>query len=410
MGHLADLDTFGCYASVMRVASLHKQPGRPNWFCAFTTPDGKRHFKSTGTPDKKQAKQIAATWENASSLASAGKLTEEKARAIIAGGVNDVLAAVGETLASSSIRDFLSDWLKSKQLEIAPKSYERYAGVAEHFLSFLGPAANKDIAHLTSREVSQFRAWMAAKFSPCSTNTALKIIRSALNQARNDGMVSVNEAQKVKILKAESSKRRAFTLPEIQRLLAVAGDEWRGMILAGLYTGLRIGDLALLTWANVNLQEREMTVLTGKTDRMVVLPIAKPVLEYLEKLPASDEPSAPLFPSAYGAKQRSQHGGTLSNQFYQLLVAAGLAAPRPHVAMKEGRSAKRQVGGLSFHCLRHTATSLLKNAGVSDVVARDIIGHESEAVSRLYTHIEFGTKIQAIDKLPDVTKPPSKGR
>jgi integrase len=176
------------------------------------------------------------------------------------------------------------------------------------------------------------------------------------------------------------------------------------MILVGLYTGLRIGDVAQLTWANVSLQQRELALVTGKTGRRVVLPIAKPLLEYLEGLPSSDDPAAPLFPNAAAAKERSEYGGTLSNQFYQLLVAAGMAVKRPHVSKKKGRSAKRQVGGLSFHCLRHTATSLLKNAGVSDVVARDIIGHESEAVSRVYTHIDFQTKLDAIDKLADVTK------
>ena len=61
------------------------------------------------------------------------------------------------------------------------------------------------------------------------------------------------------------------------------------------------------------------------------------------------------------------------------------------------------MSDLSFHSLRHTATSLLKNAGVSDVVARDLIGHESEAISRSYTHIDAETKRAAVEKLPDVT-------
>ena len=52
---------------------------------------------------------------------------------------------------------------------------------------------------------------------------------------------------------------------------------------------------------------------------------------------------------------------------------------------------------------RHTATSLLKNAGVSDVVAREIIGHGSVVVSRHYTHIETDTLRSALDRLPDVT-------
>jgi hypothetical protein len=69
-------------------------------------------------------------------------------------------------------------------------------------------------------------------------------------------------------------------------------------------------------------------------------------------------------------------------------------------------SPRRELNALSFHSLRHTATSLLKNAGVSDVVARDIIGHESEAVSRNYTHIDMETKRKAVDGMPDVLAVP----
>jgi hypothetical protein len=45
---------------------------------------------------------------------------------------------------------------------------------------------------------------------------------------------------------------------------------------------------------------------------------------------------------------------------------------------------------------------MLKNAGVSDAVARDIIGHESEAISRQYTHIDMAAKRKAIESLPDI--------
>jgi hypothetical protein len=48
---------------------------------------------------------------------------------------------------------------------------------------------------------------------------------------------------------------------------------------------------------------------------------------------------------------------------------------------------------------------MLKDAGLSDVGARDIVGHESAAVSRNYTHIDGDTKRAALDKLPDVTAP-----
>jgi len=74
----------------------------------------------------------------------------------------------------------------------------------------------------------------------------------------------------------------------------------------------------------------------------------------------------------------------LSNAFYNILVAAGLAVKKSHKAAEhgKGRSARREQNDLSFHCLRHTATSLLKNAGVNEAVAMEFIGHDSPAVSR----------------------------
>jgi integrase len=70
--------------------------------------------------------------------------------------------------------------------------------------------------------------------------------------------------------------------------------------------------------------------------------------------------------------------------------------------LREKRQATQTTAAL-VHALRYTATSLLKNAGVSDIVALDIVGHESAAVSRNYTHIHAKTKRTALDKLPDVT-------
>jgi integrase len=84
-----------------------------------------------------------------------------------------------------------------------------------------------------------------------------------------------------------------------------------------------------------------------------------------------------------------------------------LAAKKSHKANPEarkGRAAKREQNPLSFHSLRHTATSLLKAAGVGDSVAMEFVGHDSKSVSRAYTHIPAEALRSAADKLPDVTK------
>jgi integrase len=55
--------------------------------------------------------------------------------------------------------------------------------------------------------------------------------------------------------------------------------------------------------------------------------------------------------------------------------------------------------------LRHTTTSILKNAGVNSAIVMDVIGHQSTAISTHYTTIDSDTKRRAIDRMPDVLNP-----
>jgi integrase len=136
----------------------------------------------------------------------------------------------------------------------------------------------------------------------------------------------------------------------------------------------------------------------------MIIPIAPPLREQIENLPAGDDPHQPLHPRAFESVQKSGAVKTLSRQFYELLASAGLATRKPHRKREAapGRDGPRELSPLSFHSLRHTATSLMKNAGINASVVMDIIGHESEAISAHYTHVDEETKRAALDKLPDV--------
>jgi integrase len=213
-----------------------------------------------------------------------------------------------------------------------------------------------------------------------------------------------NPAVRVKLLKSTTeSKRRAFTFNEIKRILKACGDdtEWRGLVLFGLYLGRRLGDLARLTWRAVDLDTGEVAFSTRKTGRRIVLPLVPPLGDYLASLPVSDNPNAFIFPRAASAKRTA----SLSNQFRDILVAAGLVEPRPrgHKSTGKGRDQAREASEISFHSLRHSGVTMLKAASVSDFMAREIVGHESAAVSRQYTHLTTDHKRAAMQRLPDVT-------
>ncbi|HJY53619.1 MAG TPA: site-specific integrase [Candidatus Udaeobacter sp.] len=392
------------------MASIHKQAGKPNWFCAFRiwnkeTGKWKPVFRSTKTSDKKQARKICDAWESAAQEAHNGKLSADAARDIIARGVSDVYRAGNlETLESATIKSWCEKWLQTKSIEASEGTHVRYRGLIERFIAWLREAkAKRDVSMLQASEIGAFRDYEAKARSTASANMGVKVLRICFGEAVRQGLLAVSPAARVKLIKlSKESKRRDFTLAEIKRILRACADnqEWRGLVLFGLYLGQRLGDLAKLTWRAVNLGTGEIAFTARKTGRRIILPLVQPLSDYLASLPASDNPDAYIFPNA--AKQKFV--ASLSNQFREILVEAGLVAPRKHVKSGAGHTRARAVSEISFHSLRHSAVTMLKASGLSDVFAREIVGHETAAISRHYTHLSTDDLRNAMQRLPDVTE------
>jgi integrase len=204
----------------------------------------------------------------------------------------------------------------------------------------------------------------------------------------------------------DQAGRRSFTLAEVQLLYSKAPtDFWRYMVLAGFYTGQRLGDLISVTWSGVDLETMTLHLVAQKTGKSMHIPI-RGALGGLLKALASEggtkRPKGPIWPAE---QERYEKGGAgpFSNAFYDLmLVPAGLAAPRTHHAKKSGGGITRQASAVSFHCLRHTFVSMIKLSGGSQAVAKELAGHSSDQVSDLYTHCPPESLKSAIDLLPEV--------
>ena len=280
-----------------------------------------------------------------------------------------------------------------------------YRGKINRFLAWLGDRASHDLFALTSADIVTFRTDENVRVSGSTVNHAIKVLRMAFEDARRDGIISDNPADTVKLVKRkDSTTRRPFTLAEIKLLLAKADKEWRSLIVFGLYTGQRLGDLARLTWANLDLEQNEIRLRTGKTGRQQIIPLAPPLRKYIETFEGHEPLHGPIHPSALASVTKSGRVGTLSRQFYELMAKAGLVPAKKHRVTDHsaGRNGRHQQSEISFHSLRHTATSLMKNAGISSAVVQDIIGHESAAISATYTHIDDSAKRSAVSVMPDV--------
>jgi integrase len=385
------------------MASVHRDPrGKSQfWYAAFKLPDNTRCFRSTKKTNRKEAQKVADAWEEAARL----QTSETQFRRVMQSIWEQIS---GKPLASSTIKDFLQRWKARKEKEVESERTARtYSDVAMSFLKFLDTRADEEISRLTASDIVKFRDALLERVSPVTANKYIKVLRLAFQDALREHLVSDNPAklELVGLVKRRSGKngnagRRPFKLSELRRLLDIASGEWRGLIFFGLYTGQRLGDIARLTWLNVNVQRCEIAFVTSKTGRQQIIPIAAPLREYMENdLPVSDDPKDSLFPRAHSTVTgQFDRVGTLSNQFYDLMVEAGLVPPRSHAKKGGGRASKRSGTELSFHCLRHTATSLMKGAGIPEAVVRDIIGHDSKAVSANYTHVDEATKVAALEK------------
>lgn len=379
------------------MASLRRRLGTSYWFACFTLPDGRRVQRSTKLRDRKPALKLALEWEEA----AANRITEAQARRVLS-DIHEIIH--GQPLETPTLTTYVAQWLARKTGEVAEVTRLSYKSATDDLTEFLGAKASQPIHHTTPATIASWRDNAARRASPRTANNKLKIVRVLFQAAWRDGLLSENPAAKVSSLRVGEGTRRPFTLAELKDILRHASTEWHGMILFGLYTGQRLKDIASLTWANADTERGEIRLQTSKTGRNQRIPMARALRAYLSELPSADAKTAPLFPKAHPLSQKAGGSSVLSQQFYGILVDAGLAKERPPKRHGKGigRDAPRERNEVTFHSLRHTATSLLKNAGVSEAVARDIIGHESAEISRHYTHVDEEVKRRAIELLPDL--------
>ncbi len=303
-----------------------------------------------------------------------------------------------EHLPQRSVRDAVASWLARKAPEVADATIVFYRASMAKFLSFIGDAAADGDFNLVTRDtVTRYRNDMAAKLSPVSVNHDLAALRQLCKDARRDGVLISDPAEFVdKVKKAKNeTPRRPFSREELAKVLAGANDEWRSMVMFGLYTGQRLGDIASFRWDYLDMKAGVIVFTSAKTGRNMTIPIAAPLRQHIEGM---TQTKGLIHPSVFALTRSAR-----SNQFAVLLADVGLRSKTPYEESHgNGRNTSRGSNDLSFHCLRHTAVTLLKEAGVSAAFVMEIIGHDSVAMSQHYTHIGIEALAGAMAKMPDV--------
>lgn len=386
--------------------------------------------KSTEQTNRKAAQAIADEWErNEQAVIQAGSDRGRQAKAVFAEVVMEIERgtftapaarkylsrllelATGETLETWTLETWSAEWLRRKARDSSKATMARYKSHTQAFLAWLGEERRMiPLESVTPQHVREWRESLQdAGRAGKTVLSYVKDLGAIYRAAMREGIVSFNPCGTAiaDTDTGDSQERKPFTLAEVGNLVdAAMSEEWRGMILVAAFTGLRLGDAARLSWEAVDLEAKKITLIPSKTKRKkreVHIPIHPDLLAYLIAAPvAEDSPTASVFPTLAKTPVNGQSG--LSDAFTGIMAAAGVARGKPSRVLLEGeeKGKGRITWEKGFHSLRHTFTSWLRNAGVSEEDRVTLTGHSTRESHQIYSHADEKAGQAAIAKLPSL--------
>lgn len=359
--------------------------------------NGKQFLRSTKTADRKIAEAELAKVDALFRAHDAGVLEAA------------YVALSGKTRPKLTLKAALEEWLAEVDRSADSATHTRYEDIAEVFIVFLGATeARPLLSDVSSEHCRSYLNQRRAHCSASTTNLERKVLSVFFRRAISNEQLTSNPMLAVKPFKAgrgEISKRRAFSLAELELLYSKApNDFWRYMIYGGFSTGLRLSDLVCLTWECVDLEAGVIHVNTRKTGKDVHIPLTRPFRSMLEALRAKTKRIRGFIWPEQARAYEEKGSGQFSNAFYdEILAPCGFVPPRSTKhKVKSGRNRVREVNPVSFHSLRHSFVSLLKAAGGNQAVAKELAGHSSDLVSDNYTHLPIEVLAKAVELIPEV--------
>jgi integrase len=210
----------------------------------------------------------------------------------------------------------------------------------------------------------------ARKLSPKTINNILTCLRRMLVIARKRGIIAA--VPEVEWLKAPRGDFDFLDFAEAERLVAAASGEFRTMILLGLRTGMRQGEVLALRWQDVDLVAGRIVV----KQNYVRGEIGTPKSGKMREIPLSDDLKAALTAHRH---LRGQY--VFCDMDGKLLTKGECKHPLWSACKKAGL---RLIG---WHVLRHTFASHLVMRGAPLKAVQELLGHSTIQMTMRYAHL-----------------------
>ena len=187
--------------------------------------------------------------------------------------------------------------------------------------------------------------------------------------------------------------REAFSPDELRLIHDNLDDFTRPLFTVAIMTALREGDICTLRWHEIDFGTRTIRRTMNKTGRLVEIPIADRLLDYLRAQHAQTGDGEYVFPDHAAMYRRNRTG--ISLRIKQFLERLGIETTRTPA----GRT--RAVSVKDLHSCRHTFCYLAGMQGIPLAVVQSIVGHMSPEMTAHYTaHATLEDKRRGIEAMP----------
>ncbi|MBU2762884.1 site-specific integrase [Acidithiobacillus caldus] len=271
---------------------------------------------------------------------------------------------------STSLREALARYAQ----EITTGKKEQKSEIARIRQWQERPIASRSLASIRGKDVAAvIRDMEAEGKSPNTIRLHLAVLSHLFKVARTEwGMEGLsNPVELVRKPKLPQGRERRLVDDEEARLLEAChkvNPELAAIVQIAIETGMRQGEILGMTWNNVSVTKRQVFLPDTKNGTSRTVPLSLKAATILGGLPRKDA-GGPVF--SY--------------------TADGMRASWAKALKRAG------IEGLTFHDLRHEATSRLFEKGLNPMQVAAITGHKTLQMLKRYTHLRAEDLVKLLD-------------